>query len=525
MPTRSRHHAIGERLDTDHTLAAGDVLGAIDVGSNAVRLKLVRVSSDGAFEPLHQERDPVRPGEGIWQTGAMPTAVVARLVGALARYADLCRAYGARHVRAVATSAVREAKNRVEVVDQVRKRCDLELEVISGQEEARLIGLGVFRGLPARARSLLVDIGGGSTELARGEGETPLALWSVPIGAVRLSEIFRVDARVSREQLVSMRRFAQRVVAEAVPTVIKGAPRHAIGSSGTIRAVCGFAAPPGAAHATREHLSRAVEELASMSATERRKRFDAQRAEIVIAGAVILESVAHHLQLESVTAVDGGLKEGLLVDLVHRAEQRRVDPLLSEAVVTAGRRLSFDEAHAVHTRDIALRLFDQLSAVHGLPSDARLILEVAAMLHDVGYLVARSRHHKHAHYLIQNLDLPGISDRERELAALVARFHRRSLPQKQHALLTQVTPLELRVVRGLVALLRIADGADHSRQQPVAAVDVDVTPRRVRVTLRAHKGKEIEPWDHETEAGLFRACFGRVVDVDVIAAPARARRR
>jgi exopolyphosphatase/guanosine-5'-triphosphate,3'-diphosphate pyrophosphatase len=288
-----------------------------------------------------------------------------------------------------------------------------------------------------------------------------------------------------------------------------------------VRAVCAFAAPPGAAHATREHLSRAVEELVALSPTERRKRFDTQRAEVVIAGAVILESVAHHLRLGSVTAVDGGLKEGLLVDLVKRAKQRKTDPLLSEAVVAAGRRFSFDEPHALHTRDLALSLFDQLEEVHNLPNDCRLILEVASVLHDVGNLVSRSRHHKHSLYLIHNMDLPGISDRERELSALVARFHRRSAPDRNHPALAHLDAIEKRVVRGLVTLLRIADGADHSRQQPMVSVEARVVGASVRVRFRQRRAKAADPWDHEVERALFRSCFGKRLDIE--GDPVRAR--
>jgi exopolyphosphatase/guanosine-5'-triphosphate,3'-diphosphate pyrophosphatase len=509
--------ALGERLGSDHALHPGEVLGAIDVGSNAVRLKLVRLLPDGAFEQLHQERDPVRPGEGVWDHGVLARPVVDRLVAALVRYAALCRRHRAGHVRAVATSALREARNRDEVVARVRHEAGLELEVIPGREEARLIGLGVLRGMPPSSRSLLVDIGGGSTEVARGEGEEPLELWSVPIGAVRLTEMFHCAGDITREQLVSLRRYAQRVVAEALPARIARAPRHAMGSSGTIRAVCSLAAASGTAHATRDQLSRAVEELARLSVAARRKRFDAQRADIVIAGAVILEALAHHLQLDSVNAVDGGLKEGLLVDLVRRGRARRTDALLTEAVFAAGRRFAFDEAHATHTREVALALFDQLESVHALPADCRLLLEVAAVLHDVGYAVNANRHHKHSQYLIQNMDLPGLSERERFLAAAVARFHRRSLPDKGHSTMEGMSVVEQRVVRALSAIVRLADGADHSRQHAVAHIATAIKPQSVVVTLKERRGGVIDAWDHDAEARLFRTVFGRRLDVKIVA--------
>ena len=518
VPAHKQGKKLGERIGADHTLARGEILGAIDVGTNAVRLKLARLLPDGSFEAVHQERDPVRPGEGVWQTGAMARPVVDRLVATLKEYAGICRRHKAGHVRAVATSALREAKNRDEVTARVRAQAGIELEIVSGQEEARLICLGVLRGMPAASRSLLFDIGGGSTEVARAAGEEPVELWSMPIGAVRLGEMFSNEANrgvITRELLTRMRRYAQRVIGEALPKSIAGAPKHALGSSGTIRTVCAFAASPGTAHASRDGLSRAVEELVQLGPEGRRKRFDSARAEILVAGAVILEALAHHLRIDSITAVDGGLKEGLLVDLVRRSRQRSVDPLLSQAVLTAGRSFAFDEPHALHTRDVALSLYDQLGKVHGLPADARLILEVAATLHDVGMAVSRSRHHKHSQYLIKNMDLPGLSDHERELAAVVARFHRRSTPHLDHPELKRLNDVEGRLVRKLATLLRIADATDRGRQSAVASLNVVTHARTVLVRVHATKGRDLEAWDLKADAALFRSVFGKALDLQV----------
>src|SRR5512140_3496822 len=183
------------------------VVAAIDVGTNAVRLEIARTLVDGSLETLHQERDPIRPGEGVFLTGRMPPEVEDRLVATLRRYAALCRRYGAR-VRAVATSAVREAKNGRDVVRHVRAEAGLNLEIVSGREEARLICLGVLRGRPPTARAILLDIGGGSTEVATAVGEVPTDLWSVPVGAVRLTQIFGTAARASASQLAVLRGFA-----------------------------------------------------------------------------------------------------------------------------------------------------------------------------------------------------------------------------------------------------------------------------------------------------------------------------
>ena len=186
----------------------GELLAAIDVGTNAVRLELARALPDGSIETVHQERDPVRPGEGLFTSGLIRQEVADRLLGTLRRSAALCRRYRAR-VRAVATSAVREAKNRDEIVRRARKEAGLLLDVISGKEEARLICLGVLRGTPPLARSLCVDIGGGSTEVAFAFGEVPKNLWSVPLGAVRLTEQFNTSGSISPKQLRLLRQYAE----------------------------------------------------------------------------------------------------------------------------------------------------------------------------------------------------------------------------------------------------------------------------------------------------------------------------
>src|SRR5512135_2084660 len=186
-------------MPTSKSAPLGRILAVIDVGTNAVRLELARPLPDGSFDLVHSERDPVRPGEGVFKTGRIPREVEQRLLSTLRRYAALARRHRAV-VRAVATSAVREAKNGPEVVARVRAATGLDLEVISGKEEARLIALGVLRGQPPRARNLVVDVGAGSTEIAVAVGEHPTVLHSVAIGSVRLTETFGSMGKVPRKR-------------------------------------------------------------------------------------------------------------------------------------------------------------------------------------------------------------------------------------------------------------------------------------------------------------------------------------
>lgn len=504
----------------------GPVFAAIDVGTNAVRLEMARPRRDGSLEIVHEERDPVRPGEGVFLTGAIPRDVADRLLSTLRRFGALCRRHAA-HVRAVATSAVREAHNKDEIIRRARDEAGLELEVVSGKEEARLICLGVLHGKPRTARSLCIDIGGGSTELASAVGEEPTELHSIAIGAVRLSEIFHADSDISPKRLRLLREYAAEAVEEALPRRPRGAPRAALGSSGTINAVVLFAGETGTPYATARQIRRSVDELVALGPAGRRARFDPRRADIIVAGAVILDALARRMDLESVVGVDKGLRDGLLVDLYRRARQGRGpgagnDHSLVEATLEIGRRFHFDETHARQVMRLALRLFDDLAPVHGLPAAARPYLEVAALLHDIGNAVSYTRHHRHTYYLIQNADIPGLADREREIVARVARYHRKSPPEGEHPFMEGLTPAETRYVKKLSTLLRIADALDRSHHQPVRDVRCGTEGGAVSLRISARAPVDLELWDLGEEAELFRRIFGKrlVPQAQVRRAPA-----
>ena len=487
------------------------MLGAIDVGTNAVRLELARPLADGSLETLHQERDPVRPGEGVFATGSIPREVADRLLSTLRRYSALCRRDGAL-VRAVATSAIREARNGADIVRRAREEAGLELEVVSGREEARLICLGVLHGKPPSARSLVVDIGGGSTEVATAQGDHPTNLWSVALGAVRLTEMFGMSAKVTRARLDLVRSYAAEAFREGLPGKFPH-PAVALGSSGTINAVVSFAASRGRS-ASRKELGKAVDALAEMGIDERRRHFEPRRAEIVVAGAVILDAVVRHLALDAVTSVDTGLRNGVLLDMVRRgAASSHDDRSAAEAALGLGRRFGFDERHGLHVGALAITLFEDLAALHGLPLSARRLLEAAAVLHDIGNAVSFHRHHKHTFYLVANADMPGFSDRERQLVAQVARYHRRSTPDRHRADLAHLAPSELSVVRKLSALLRLANALDASHQQPVRSVRASVRGAVVSLRLRLRGLADLELWDTGREGTFFREVFRKRLEV------------
>jgi exopolyphosphatase/guanosine-5'-triphosphate,3'-diphosphate pyrophosphatase len=358
-----------------------------------------------------------------------------------------------------------------------------------------------------------VDIGGGSTELAVAQGDHPTSLFSVAIGSVRMTETFDSMGRVPRKRLELMRTFAAEAFQRSLPRFAH--PRRALGSSGTIGTIVTFAAEGGRRVATRKRIRRAVDVLAGMGLDERRRIFDARRGEIVVAGAVVLEAVMDRLGLESITAVETGLRQGLLVDMLGREGGLSPDASTGEAARALGRRFAFDEVHADQVARVALSLFDDLAALHGLPAAARPILEAAALLHDVGSAVSYSRHHKHTFYLIANGDIPGFSDRERLLVALTARYHRRSPPDRDRPDLRVLPPSEFRMVRKLATLVRLADSCDRSHHQPVTSTRATVAGGAVRLSLRSRGPVDLEVWDAEREGPLFRKVFGRRLELSV----------
>ena len=492
------------------------VFGAIDVGTNAMRLELARPRGDGSggYEVLHQERDPVRPGEGVFKNGSLRRDVADRVIATLRRYGQLCHRFGAV-TRAVATSAVREAKNRDEIVRRARREASVELEVISGQEEARLICLGVLDELPASARSLVIDIGGGSTEIARAQGSQPSELFSLELGAVRLTELFDASGKIDSEKLSLMRAYVRQVLEERLPRDSARGTTRVFGSSGTIRSVVMFGAD--GPEASARQLARAVDELASMPPDRRRKRFDQHRADIVVAGAVILEGIVQRLRLPQVTTVDRGLRDGLIIDLL-RGGHDAGDHLPADAALAYLRRFDSDERHARQVARLALTLFDGLAALHKLPAAARPLLEVAALLHDVGSAVSYHRHHKHSYYIIQNAELPGLTSRDREIVARLARFHRRTPPAPGHQDLVGLSGGEVRMVVKLAAILSLADAFDRSHHQPVLNLRIR-SNGRVVIELLSRQPLDLEVWDARQELALMRSALGKPVDV-VAAKPA-----
>lgn len=497
-------------------------LAAVDLGSNAVRLQIASVDARGRALVLAEDRAAVRLGEQVFRTGRLSAAAIARTALALERFAKLAQRAGAEEVRAVATSAVREASNRAALVRTVKMHAGMNLEVISGAEEARLVCLGVLTGEPTSERSLILDIGGGSTEIISARGEEPESSWSLQLGSVRLTEFFVESDPVSRKQAKLIDEAVQDALLQVDPLLI-GKHKRIIGAAGTTGAVAQLARrlsgrePSSSLPVSAEQVRRVLDHLRASSAKERRKLgVDEQRNDIIYAGAAICEGVMRKLRVDQLEVTSRGLRDGVMADLVRRAVRPRGAHLHQESVVldglrAFGRRCAYREEHAEQVAQLSLSLFDQTREVHRLGEEERSLLHAAAMLHDVGAFVSYNRHHKHSYYLLYHADLPGFTDREREIIATIARYHRRSTPKERHEEFQRLTPEERIVVRRLAAIIRVADGLDRGHRRHVRSVKVHRRGSGLLIDVAAEKGSELEVWSARQKADLLEeVCGGQI---------------
>ena len=504
---------------------------AIDIGSNAMRLRIVEaeLSADDATTALAPRevlamRAPVRLGREVFLTGVLTPLAISSAMDALCSFREAMDEAKVDQYRAVATSAVREAKNGSLFVERARREAGVEVEVIEGVEEARLVQLAVRRKLPLEGnRALLIDIGGGSTELTILDRGELRASQSLPMGTVRLLEAFlegdqAVDVRHTR----ILGEYVERLLTKLVPTSLWANPDIVVATGGNIDTLAALCPDREAARTAVDvtAMQRLVVRLSSMSVAERAATFSLRpdRADTIVPASHILLHLARHFAHTSILAPGVGLKEGVLGELSERFHavwsQGGEEDGISKACLRLGRRYQFDETHAVTVARLATQLFDDLSDLHRLGSRARLLLKASAILHDIGDFVRYEAHHKHSGYIIEHSEIMGISPAERSVVGNVARYHRKSFPDPSHANFRELSRDDRAIVRSLAAMLRLADALDREHLSKVSAVRAVVTNGRLRLAVEGQTDRELEEWTIARKAGLFRAVFD--LDVDIV---------
>jgi exopolyphosphatase/guanosine-5'-triphosphate,3'-diphosphate pyrophosphatase len=511
----------------------GRVVSFIDIGTNSVRLLVVRLNPNHSYSVLTRQKQQVRLGEGEFEDDEIKDDAIRRLVMVCKKFADLSRTFSTEEFVAVATSAMREASNQTMILHLLRQEAQIDVRVISGQEEARLIYLGVASGHHLEDRqAFFIDIGGGSTEIAVGSDRTYQYLNSFRLGAIRLSNLYlpRDDTGpVKPDQYRRLQHHIRDAIIHGAKKVRALRPVTAVGSSGTIMNLAEIAAKirhaDGGGDETRlsvKDLQKVIGLLCSLPLDQRRKvpGMNPERADIIIAGAAILEAFMKETGLDTISVSGRSLQDGLLVDYLSRIDDF---PLLGElsprerSVLQLGRSCGINEAHARTVTSLVLELFDSAQDVglHVIGENERELLEYATFLHDIGSFISYTNHHAHSYYIIKNSELLGFDDREITFMANIARFHRKRAPRKKDPEIMDLEPRERDTLRVLTTFIRLGESLDRSHTALIQHVKFRSADKEtVHLDVIARGDCQLEIWGVEAEKKEFLKTFGRQLVIE-----------
>jgi exopolyphosphatase/guanosine-5'-triphosphate,3'-diphosphate pyrophosphatase len=495
----------------------------MDVGSNAFRLVIAEFKTPTHYRVLERVRIPIRLGESVFKGGRIDPATMEAALDAFRTFRRTMEAHGVVVHRAVATSATREARNRAAFLERVHQESGLDLELIQGTEEARLVALGVRGRLSLdRGLSLILDVGGGSSEIALvGHGEI-LVVETHDVGGVRLLErvgsapparalrIIQDSLRTSRFPILDFfkRRKLERFVGtggniETIANLVAG--------NGSGKGAGGDRKP---ARLTMLRLRKMLTLLSKMTAAERAARYNLRpdRADVIVPAGSIFEFVGSRVRAREIWVPYVGLVDGVLIDVARSVGAEGLKALevsqTRNAALALAKKYDIDLKHANRVGALALSLFDQTKELHGLSKRDRLLLELASLLHEVGNFIGIAGHHRHAYYIIAQSPILGLSDGEVEIVANVARYHRKAPPDVSHEAYRALDDRDRDRVRSLAALLRVADALDHDHRQRVASVRAKVRGDELRLALKTRGDVTLDAWSVEDKGDLFRSEFG-----------------
>jgi exopolyphosphatase/guanosine-5'-triphosphate,3'-diphosphate pyrophosphatase len=509
-------------------------IAVIDIGSNSIKLAIAESSREGGIRFLRREKESVRLGHNSLVDHHLSKESIGRAADTIASYRMMAERAGADRIVAVATAAVREADNEEQFIAEVTRKTGITVEVLSATEEARLIGIAAEYCTGDPKKSLLnIDIGGGSTELSLMKRGAPRSLQSVKIGAVRLSDQFIKNDPPDPTELSALRAEVEAAL-ERPAREMRGMKWNiATGTSGTILSL-GAALSDGTASVSETpslaspqytislpQLSKLMRKLESMKQAERAaiEGINGQRAEIIIAGGTILETVMRAFRINKVCTLGWSLREGVILDRLWEEEDRpKVRPMEADlrfaSAEALGERFGYEAAHGKQVAALTGQLFDQLQRLHELTPHHRSLAIVGALLHDIGYAISHESHHKHSQYLILHSELTGFTDQEKRIIANIARYHRKATPKPTHSEFNTLSFEDKKIVWKLGGIVRIADALDRSHSSRVRKVQCRIEQERVLVTLTARRCEQ-ELWAVSKKSSMFEEAYNRKVEVRI----------
>lgn len=493
-------------------------VAAIDVGSNAIRLAIVSVGADGRCEIAYTAREAVRLGQDVFSTGCISPETIERAMEAFGRLREQIDRYGVVSIRGAATSAVRDAANRELFVKGIEEKYNIPIAVIGTEEEARLVHLAVKERIGLKNRvGLLIDIGGGSVEVSVATQTGILSTESYAMGSVRLLQMLDHDR-------LGEKRFNQ-LVERYVVTIERRLKRElgdqkvdcCVGTGGSVESLGELRRDlfdkNSVSKVRIQELASIIETLEGMSLEERIQKLHLRpdRADVIVPAAIVLHKIVQQAGVDEVMIPGVSLRDGLISEMVSDqiSPETRLDydQIISSAM-QLGRKYSFDEAHAVAVAGLAMQIFDQTKPIHELDKEGRTLLEVAALLHDVGQFVSISNHHKHTLYILQASSVIGLTPAQMEIVANVARYHRKSLPKLQHKNFEQLSSKQRGIVATLAAILRVANALDREHTGNVRAIDFTFKKPKFIVKLKGEGDMLLAKWVLAQRCDLFEEVFG-----------------
>jgi len=507
-------------------------IAAIDIGTNSIHMIVVRVRPDLSFEVIDREKEMVRLGAGGLDGRSLTDTAVGAALQTLTKFRRLADSHKVDHIVAGATSAVREADNGGDFIAEVARKTGIRIRVISGPEEARLIHMAAVYGVHiGGSPAVVIDIGGGSIEVTLGTASHLTHARSFKLGVIRLTERFVRTDPLSGGDERRMVKYINKQIGAHLDAIAERRFERVIGTSGTILSLGALALTEST---PRESMELRNQRVSAKGIHRLRKRLsgldlearlhmdalDPRRADIIVSGAVLLDSVLRRLGATEITLCDLALREGLVLDYIQRntATIRKIErypDVRRRSIVELGERCGYSPAHARHVAELALAIFDQTRAVHGLGDREREWLEYGALLHDAGVHISYERHHRHSYYLIKNGELRGFDPQEIEIIALLARYHRQATPKKTHEGFAVLKPRMRRTVKALAAMLRLAEGLDRSHAQIVTALDVVPHGHDFLIRLKASGDAELELWAAHRHAAPLADVLDRPLRFEV----------
>ncbi len=507
-----------------------DSLAAIDIGTNSFHLVVVKLKDSNRFEILSQEKEVVRLGSGSTDMKYLKDDAMDRGIAALIRFRQIAEISQAE-IRAVATSAVREALNKDDFLQRARQEAGIDVEVISGFEEARLIYLGVLQTLPIFAKKiLLIDIGGGSTEFLIGRSGEIIEANSLKLGAIRITDRFFAEDPLDTKNLNRCREYVKAYINPMARRVNTHGFEVAVGSSGTVLSIAQMIQVLRKQEPTRnlsnfvftrQELTEVVKMLVKADTVKKRQRIeglDPKRGDIILGGAIVLEQAFEEMKIEAMTVSGFALREGVILDSLQKSrgsDLRQLTDIRYKGVLHLAESCHYEKEHSDQVTRLALALFDQLRNLHRLENISREYLQAAGILHNVGFFISHAQHHLHSYYIIRNSEyLTGFNNREIEIIAQVARYHRKSEPKPKHEEFARLSPKDQTVVRKLAGVLRVADALNRTHSNVVETLRCEPAGSDLRIHLETAQGVKpsLELYTADIRKTLFEEALGVKVE-------------